>query len=162
PAPDGMVWIPGGEFYMGIDPDAITEETPTPGRFIDALHVHKVYVDGFWMDTTEVTNDEFARFVRETKYITVAERKPEARDFPGAPLEKIPKEPCSIVFKVPPPTTEIDFSEPGVEMLWHHLVSGACWKHPEGPGSDLTGRGKHPVVHICWDDAVEYCKWAKK
>src|SRR5262249_12498046 len=53
PAPEGMVWIPGGEFYMGIDPDAITEDTPTPGRFIDALHVHKVYVDGFWMDTTE-------------------------------------------------------------------------------------------------------------
>src|SRR5262249_17468499 len=71
PAPEGMVWVPGGEFYMG------DEDYP------DAVPVHKVYVDGFWMDRTEVTNEQFAAFVKATGYVTVAERRPDAKDFPN-------------------------------------------------------------------------------
>ena len=85
PAPDGMVWIPGGEFSMGAqDPpdmhDAVGMQATT-----DSRPVHRVYVDGFWMDATEVTNAQFARFVKATGYVTVAERTPRAEDFPGAP-----------------------------------------------------------------------------
>ena len=73
PAPEGMVWIPGGEFWMGEEDES------------DAKPVHRVRLDGFWMDRTEVTNDQFERFVRETGYVTVAERKPDPKDYPGAP-----------------------------------------------------------------------------
>src|SRR6266571_2651428 len=77
PAPQGMVWIPGGEFWMGSDEP----------NFRDALPWHRVYVDGFWMDKTEVTNEEFTRFVTATGYVTVAEHAPRAEDYPGAPPE---------------------------------------------------------------------------
>jgi formylglycine-generating enzyme required for sulfatase activity len=150
-----MVWVPGGEFFMGVAKEKV------PGGaarlFRDASPVRKVYVDGFWMDRTEVTNEQFARFVKATGHVTLAERKPDPRDFPGVPPEKIPAEPFSIVFEMPKATAE------NVESLsWWKAVQGASWKHPEGPGSDLKGRDKHPVVHVGWDDAVAYCKWAKK
>src|SRR4029453_13604247 len=92
PAPEGMVWIPGGEFWMGCDDCGMP----------DALPVHLVSVAGFWMDTTPVTNEEFERFVRATRYVTVAERKPDPKDFPGVPPENLV--PGSIVF--PPPTLD--------------------------------------------------------
>jgi formylglycine-generating enzyme required for sulfatase activity len=99
PAPDGMVWIPGGEFSMGAhDPmdrnDAVGMQATT-----DSRPVHRVFVDGFWMDATEVTNEQFAAFVKATRYVTVAERTPRAEDFPGAPPESLV--PGSVVFTPP-------------------------------------------------------------
>ena len=86
--PAGMVWIPGGEFSMGshVESESLCA---LPGVTRDALPVHRVYVDGFWMDATEVTNDDFARFVKATGYVTIAERTPTAAEFPGAPPENL-------------------------------------------------------------------------
>ena len=97
PAPEGMVWIPGGEFSMG-------SEDPMMGQ--DARPVHRVYVDAFWMDETEVTNEQFAAFVKATGYVTVAERTPRAEDFPGAPPENLVA--GSVVFTPPAAPVPLD------------------------------------------------------
>ncbi len=157
PPPPGMVWIAGGEFFMGIAADSIPKKFPR--HFHDAVFVHKVYVDGFWMDKTEVTNEDFARFVKASRYLTIAERKPDPKDYPGVPPEKVPQEPFSIVFTPPGPKDDVDL---GDRLSWWKMVKGASWKHPEGPANNLKGREKHPVVHICWEDAMAYCQWAKK
>jgi formylglycine-generating enzyme required for sulfatase activity len=146
-----MVWIPGGDFWMGSD------------DFEDARPVHRVHVDGFWMDRTEVTNQQFARFVEATGYQTVAERTPRPQDFPPhlrAELKPDLMVPGAQVFS--PPAT----CPPGADCSdcsrWWKYVPGACWKHPEGPGSTLAGRADHPAVHIAWVDAVAYAEWAGK
>jgi len=142
-APEGMAWVPGGTFWMG-DND-----------FPDARPVHQVSVDGFWMDKTEVTNAQFGRFVRATGYVTVAERTPDPKDFPGVPPSDL--KPGSIVFTpTAGPVALDDISQ------WWRYVPGADWRHPEGPGSDTNGNDNDPVVHVCWDDAVAYAKWAGK
>jgi formylglycine-generating enzyme len=151
----GMVWIPGGEFSMGS-----TEESDSlcarPGITRDALPVHRVYVDGFWMDATEVTNDDFARFVRATGYVTIAERTPTAEEFPGAPRENLVA--GAIVFTPPAaPVASLDNY-----FQWWQYRKGANWRHPEGPSSNLTGRGRYPVVQIAYDDAVAYARWVGK
>jgi formylglycine-generating enzyme required for sulfatase activity len=140
-----MVWIPGGEFWMGST------------AFEDAQPVHRVHVGGFWMDKTEVTNEQFARFVKATGYRTVAEKQPDPKEFPDIPKDKL--KPFSIVFKQPAPDALIDLKN---HLSWWELNYGASWKHPEGPGSNLKARESHPVVHVCWHDAIAYCKWAKK
>jgi formylglycine-generating enzyme required for sulfatase activity len=140
-----MVWIPGGEFRMG------SEE---PG-FRDARPVHVVRVGGFWMDATEVTNEQFAGFVNATGYQTVAERTPRAEDFPGAPPENLVA--GSVVFAPPAGPVPLD-----THFRWWSYVKGANWRHPEGPDSDLKNREKHPVVHVAWPDAQAYAKWAGK
>jgi sulfatase modifying factor 1 len=160
-APGGMVWIPGGEFYMGVNREKVPEGI-NPGLFLDAGFVHKVYVDGFWMDETEVTNEQWQKFVDATAYVTIAERKPEPQHFQGVPRDKIPNDPCSVVFKKVDPKTFVDLRDPHSHLAWQHLVTGANWKHPQGPDSDIKGKEKHPVVHICWEDAQAYCRWAKK
>jgi formylglycine-generating enzyme required for sulfatase activity len=142
-----MVWIPGGEFAMGDDGEALASSDTRP--------VHLVSVDGFWMDRTEVTNAAFEVFVRATDYVTVAERKPDAKDFPSAPPELLV--PGSIVFA--PPAGHVSLENP---LAWWRYVPGACWRRPEGPGSDIRGRENLPVVHVCWDDAVAYAHWAGK
>jgi formylglycine-generating enzyme len=145
PAPDGMVWVPGGTFWMGCD------DCEMP----DAAPAHLVTVDGFWMDRTPVTNAEFAKFVEATGYATIAERKPDPQDFPGAPPENLVAG-CAVFS---PPSEDIPLDNP---YAWWRYVPGASWKQPEGPGSSIKGREDHPVVHIAWDDAVAYAKWAGK
>jgi len=145
PAPEGMVWIPGGEFSMGCEDAAMRDARP----------FHRVAVDGFWMDSTEVTNEEFARFVKATGYVTVAERKPDAKSFPGASPENIV--PGSVVFT--PPDTKVPLDD---HYVWWRYVPGASWRHPSGPASDLRGKERNPVVHIAYEDADAYAKWAGK
>ena len=144
-APAGMIWIPGGTFRMGCD----TCNMP------DAEPVHLVTVDGYWIDETPVTNQQFAEFVKATKYLTIAEIKPKAEDYPGAKPELLVA--GSVCFA--PPDQPVSLENP---YIWWKYQPGANWKHPEGPGSDLKGRENHPVVHIAWDDAVAYAKWAGK
>jgi formylglycine-generating enzyme required for sulfatase activity len=144
-SPPGMVWVPGGEFVRGSD---------NP-KMRDARPVHRVAVDGFWMDRTAVTNEQFARFVEATGYVTVAERTPEARDFPGAPPEKLMA--GGVVFTPTKGPVPLDN-----HLRWWSYVKGANWRHPDGPDSDLQGRENHPVVQVAWDDAVAYAKWAGK
>jgi formylglycine-generating enzyme required for sulfatase activity len=151
-APEGMVWVPGGEFYMGIDPD---EYPGNLGQIEDALDIHFVYVDGFWMDKTEVTNEQFAKFVAATKYVTDAEKTPTKEEFPEARPEDL--KPFSIVFKKPDGRVNLND-----HLSWWDRRFGASWQQPEGPGSSTTGKEKHPVVHISHNDAVAYCKWAGK
>ena len=144
-APKGMVWIPGGDFWMGCANCGMPDATP----------VHLVSVAGFWMDSTPVTNHEYDAFVKATSYVTVAERRPDPKDFPGVPVDKLV--PGSIVFTPPSqPVPLDDFSR------WWRYVPGANWRHPDGPGSSLSGRERHPVVHIAWADASAYAKWIGK
>jgi len=150
-APDGMVWVPGGEFYMGVDPDTF----PSEQDISDAAEVHLVYVDGFWMDKTEVTNAQFAKFVAATKYVTDAEKTPTKEEFPNAEPEDL--KPFSIVFKKPSGRVNLNN-----HLSWWDLRVGASWKHPEGPSSDIKGLDNYPVVHVSYNDAVAYCKWAGK
>jgi formylglycine-generating enzyme required for sulfatase activity len=138
-----MVWIPGREFSMGSDEP----------EFPDARPWHQVHVDGFYMDRTEVTNEQYSAFVRATGYVTVAERIPDARDYPGASPEKLIA--GSVVFS--PPAHAVPLNNP---YQWWSFVKGANWRHPEGPQSGLRGRMNHPVVQVAYDDAVDYCSWA--
>jgi len=154
PAPGGMVWIPGGEFSMGSNPEDASL-CALPGLNDDAQPVHRVRVDGFWMDETLVTNAQFAGFVEETGYRTVAERIPDPGDFSGVPVEALV--PGALVFRPQPGATVRD----GFARWWQ-FVPGASWKNPEGPGSTWIGREDHPVVHIACPDAEAYAKWAGK
>lgn len=167
PAPEGMVWIPGGEFTMGgPGPSAAArsraalnpEEPVCSGLlagFPDAAPAHRVAVDGFWMDATEVTNEQFARFVRATGYVTVAERKPTPEQYPGADPGMLV--PGSVVFT--PPTEEVPL---GNHLAWWSYVPGANWRQPGGPGTSIQGRDKFPVVQVSFEDAEAYAKWAGK
>ena len=151
-APEGMVWIPGGEFSMGAqDPPAMDQVGMQATG--DSRPVHRVYVDAFWMDKTDVTNEEFARFVRATKYITVAERKPKVEDFPGAPPENLV--PGAVVFS--PPDHSVPLNN---HYQWWSYVPEANWRHPTGPKSNLKGRENYPVVNVAYEDAEAYAKWA--
>jgi len=140
-----MSWIPPGSFSMGA----------TEPSLVDVRPVHQVHIDGFWMDRTEVTNSEFARFVHSTGYKTVAERKPEAKDFPGAPPENLVA--GAMVFIAP-----AEAVSKHSHYNWWHYIPGADWQHPEGPTSNLKGLSQHPVVQIAWEDANAYAKWAGK
>jgi formylglycine-generating enzyme len=122
---------------------------------LDSRPIHRVYVDGFWMDETEVTNDDYDRFVRATGYVSVAERRPRAEDFPGAPPESLVA--GGVVFT--PPARAVPLHD---HLQWWAYVGGANWRHPEGPASSLIGRGKYPVVQIAYGDAVAYARWAGK
>ncbi len=141
-APEGMVFIPGGEFSMGAA-DPRQDPAGGPDPMGDARPVHRVYIDGFWMDRTEVTNEQFDRFVRQTAYVTVAERTPRAADFPGAPPENLL--PGSTVFSPPSRPVPLDS-----QFRWWGYVKDASWRRPFGPGSDLRGHERFPVVHIAY------------
>jgi formylglycine-generating enzyme len=143
-APESMRWIPPGEFLMGSE-DFYPEERP----------VHAVQVGGFWMDEYPVTAADFRRFVRETKYVTYCERPLDPGDYPDADPDLLV--PGSLVFrKSPGPVDLRDFRN------WWEYLPGAYWKRPEGPGSTINGRDRHPVVQVSFEDAEAYAAWAGK
>ena len=143
-APKDMVWIPGGTFRMGSN-DWYPEERP----------VHTVSVDGFWMDEHEVTVAEFRRFVRATDYVTMAERPLDPTLYPDADPDLLV--PGSLVFHpTRGPVNLDDFRN------WWTYVPGAKWDAPEGPGSNLAGRDRHPVTQVAYEDVEAYAAWAGK
>jgi sulfatase modifying factor 1 len=153
-SPSGMVWIPGGEFSMGAqDPPDMDMVGMQATR--DSRPIHRVYVDGFFMDKTDVTNAEFREFVKATGYDTIAERTPRAEDFPGAPPENLVA--GSVVFS--PPDHPVPLND---HFQWWNYVPGANWRHPTGPKSSIQGKENHPVVQIAYGDAEAYAKWAHK
>src|SRR5262245_8561183 len=139
-----MVFIPGGTFRMGSD-HHYPEEAPA----------HRVIVDSFWMDRTPVTNCEFRRFANATVYVTYAEIKPRAADYPGA-LPHMLKA-GSLVFV--PPKCRVDLRD---WSQWWTFKFGANWRRPYGPRSSISGLDNHPVVHIAYRDAVAYAEWVGK
>lgn len=151
----GMVFLPSGTFTMGALDSAPDEFPP-----------HEVELDGFWIDTHEVTNSQFAEFVKATGYVTTAEQPPELRSLqPGVNREEIKilpelNQPGSICSYQLDSRNDID-PEKGAYSWWQY-VPGANWRHPEGPESSVDDRMNHPVVHVSWLDAVAYCKWAGK
>ena len=153
-APAGMVWIAGGQFIMGsASAQARANEQP---RF-------RARVNGFWMDACDVTNAQFAAFVRATGYVTTAERAPDWE---------------SLRVQLPPGTAHPPASllVPGAMVFhgtasrvplddwsrWWAYVPGADWRHPQGPGSGIGDKAQHPVVQLSWDDATAYARWAGK
>ena len=140
----GMRWIPGGSFAMGSE-DFYPEERP----------VRTVAVGALWMDEHPVTNLEFGRFVKATGYVTVAERPPDPAAFPDADPDELV--PGSLVFQ--PSAGPVDLRD---FRNWWAYVPGAYWRRPEGPGSNLGGRERHPVVHVAHADAEAYAAWARK
>lgn len=150
----GMILIPGGTFVMGGD-----NSQASPDEYPE----HTVQLSPFYMDATEVTNAQFQKFAEATGYITTAERKPDWEELKKSvplgtpkPLEEM-LQAASLVFKqTNGPVNLNDYNE------WWGWVAGASWKHPQGPGSTLAGKENHPVVHVSWDDAVAYCRWAGK
>jgi formylglycine-generating enzyme required for sulfatase activity len=139
-----MVRVPGGTYLMGSN-DFYPEERP----------VHRVTVDGFLIDEHPVTNAEFRRFVRATGYVTVAEHPLNPADYPEAEPSLLV--PGSAVFQKPPVRVGLDDC-----TRWWRYIPGTCWRDPEGPGSRLTGRDRHPVVHVAYEDAEAYARWAGK
>ena len=152
--PIGMVWIPGGEFSMGAQ-DPPTGDMVGMQATTDSRPIHRVYVDGFFMDKTDVTNAQFAEFVKATGYITVAEKTPSAEDYPGAPPENLYA--GSVVFT--PPDHPVQLND---HFQWWKYVKGANWRHPSGPNSSIKGKGNYPVVQVSYQDAQAYCNWAHK
>ena len=153
PLPSGMVWVPGAEFSMGSADPTVGGHCHEP--MDDARPIHRVEVTGFFMDQTEVTNESFGRFVKATGYVTLAERKPTEQELPGVPESA--RVPGSSVFT--PTNTAVSLDQP---LAWWRYVPGANWKHPDGPTSNLEGRLQHPVVHVAYDDAIAYARWAGK
>ena len=139
-----MVWIPGGEFWMGSDRH-YPEEAPA----------HRVRVQGFWIDRVAVTNEQFARFVEDTGHRTVAQRPPDPALYPGARPEALV--PASTVFTAPAHPVDL-----GNQYNWWSYVPGADWRHPRGPGSSVGELSTHPVVHVAWEDVEAYASWAGK
>jgi formylglycine-generating enzyme required for sulfatase activity len=139
-----MAFIAGGTFLMGSDRH-YPEEGPA----------HRVAVDDFWIDRDPVTNAEFGRFVRDSGYVTLAERLLDPALYPGVPVHLL--QPCSLVFS--PPRFPVDTSD---WRLWWRLLPGASWHQPYGPGSSCRGLEAHPVVHIAFQDALAYARWAGK
>ncbi|MCY4561743.1 MAG: SUMF1/EgtB/PvdO family nonheme iron enzyme [Flavobacteriaceae bacterium] len=151
---NGMVWIPEGTFLRGSNHfDARGDEQP----------VHRVKISGFWMDKTEVTNAQFKTFVDETGYITTAEKAPVWEEIKQSLPEGTPKppdslfQPSSLTFRpTEGPVNLNDFNQ------WWHWTPQASWRKPMGFGSSINDKMDHPVVHISWDDANAYARWAGK
>ncbi len=159
PAPEGMAWVPGGEFVMGDDASQDGD-----------ARTHTIMVSPFWMDQHEATNAEFAKFVTATQYVTMAERNPNAADFPPDvnPADLVP---FSAVFQCADCNAKacdddtakrLNAGLPASHPPWWVRRTGASWRHPDGPDSNLDGKDNWPVVHMAWTDAAAYAKWAGK
>ena len=136
----GMVWVPGGILALG---DTVyPEEAP----------IRQIAVDGFWLDRTEVTNDEFAAFVKATAYTTVAERPVDVKAHPDLPADMLL--PGAVVFISP-----TSVSGQGSPTKWWRYVPGADWRHPGGPATSIEGRGAFAVVNVTIEDAQAYARW---
>lgn len=145
PVEPKMIHIHGGTFKMGTDDPSFPDSRP----------VHEVTLKDFWIDDHEVTNGDFQQFVDATHYITVAERKPDPKDFPGVPAESLVA--GSRVFT--PPGQQVDLRNP---LQWWAYVPGASWRHPQGPQTDINGKEGYPVVQVCYEDALAYATWEGK
>lgn len=152
--PQGMAWVPGGVFLMGSD-HKLAQRNERPA--------HQVQVSGFWMDSTHVTNDQFAEFVRQTGYITTAEKTPDWETVRVQLPPGTPKPPADVMVAgamvfvgTDKPVNLNDASQ------WWAYVPGANWRHPQGPGSNLDGKGNHPVIQVSYEDAQAYAQWAGK
>ena len=143
PFPD-MVWIPGGTFLMGSD-----------HHYLEERPIHRVTVDGYWMDRAPVTNERFARFVEETGHRTFAEIPPDPEQYPGALPEMLYA--GSLVFQKPSQRPD-----PREGVTWWHYVRGADWRRPQGPDSSIERRKRHPVVHVTYADAEAFARWEGK
>jgi formylglycine-generating enzyme required for sulfatase activity len=139
-----MVLLPGGTFLMGSD-HHYPEEAPA----------HRVSVDAFWIDVAPVTNRQFAAFVAATGHRTTAEIAPSAEDYPGALPHMLRA--GSLTFRPPARPVPLDNA-----YVWWSFTFGASWRHPDGPGSSLDGLEEHPVVHVSYEDALAYARWAGK
>jgi formylglycine-generating enzyme required for sulfatase activity len=139
-----MVWVPGGEFWMGSN-DFYPEERPA----------RRVTVDGFWMDEHPVTVAEFRRFVNATDHVSWAEQAPDPAQYPGVVPGLLV--PGSLVFTAS--AGPVDLSDISNWWAW---TPAADWRHPEGPGSTLHGRERHPVTHVSYEDARAYAAWVDK
>ncbi|SFB32566.1 Formylglycine-generating enzyme, required for sulfatase activity, contains SUMF1/FGE domain [Rhizobium sp. NFR07] len=140
-APAGMIWIPGGRFLMGSD-----------GHYSEEAPAHPVTVDGFWIEEAPVTNRQFMAFVEATGHVTMAERVPDPKDYPGALPEMLRA--GSLLFVQPKSVNGPEISQ------WWTFKFGANWRRPLGGLSDLRGKLDHPVVHVAWPDARAYADWA--
>lgn len=153
-APEGMVWVPEGQFIMGTDDkEAKNDEKPA----------HSVKISGFWMDATPVTNQQFKAFIEATGYVTTAEKPPTLEEIMSQVPPGTPPPPAellvaaSLVFK--PSNQPVPLHS---NRAWWEWKPGADWKHPLGPESSIEGKDDHPVVQISWYDANAYAKWAGK
>tara|TARA_B100000963_G_scaffold341798_1_gene341912 strand:- start:228 stop:1280 length:1053 start_codon:yes stop_codon:yes gene_type:complete len=155
--PDGMVWVEGKSYTKGAkqnDGYAMIREKPS----------HEVYIDGFYIDITEVTNNQFQKFVNETGYLTIAEREIDWDDIKKSLPPGTPKphdsilQPGSLIFNDQIKT--VDNMENYFQ--WWRWQIGANWKAPKGPGSNIENKGDFPVVHIAYEDAIAYCDWANR
>ncbi|WP_237568788.1 formylglycine-generating enzyme family protein [Mycolicibacterium lacusdiani] len=139
---DDFAWIPAQSALLG-----------SAAHYPEEGPVREVTVDGFWMQTHQVVNDDFAAFVDATGYVTVAERPIDPADYPGAPAENL--QPGSMVFqRTPGPVDLRHLSQ------WWTWTPGASWRHPVGPLSSIAKRARHPVVHVAYEDADAYAQWA--
>lgn len=152
--PPGMVLIPAGTFTMGGKSDQ---------AYSDELPRHKVKVSAFFMDETEVTNEQFIEFTEATGYTTIAERAIDWDELKNQLPLDTPKpadsllQPGALVFTpTNGPVDLLDYSK------WWQWMVGANWKHPEGPNSNIESRQSHPVVQVAWEDAQAYAAWAGK
>ena len=150
-----MVLVPGGTFIMGTDSESQKDQPVRSGA--EEWPPHNVILKSFYMDKTEVTNTQFKEFVSETGYLTLAERPFKKEDYPKAKPEDL----LPAAFVMASPKTNVDIKSES-HWSWWKLTTGANWKCPEGPESNLEGKLDHPVVNLAYEDAKAYAEWAGK